>query len=303
MEVRPTQMTQYAIEAAKKAALIALDRRARGLTRTQKSAADGDFFTQGDIDAQKAIEAILPTQHNGAIIGLLGEEQLNEGRIVPENAKLRWVVDPVDGTKPYDKGEHYWGVSIALQEKKWAGANGWGSTNAVFYRASAQDTPTALKGKVYWAEKGKGAYAIDLATGQQRRLSRPQTLTPLAEFESTPEVPSAAAHHFTALAAPILKAHGQATSWRRSICHATMEMLEGERSAVVQGTTGPFDWDVAALSLLVPEAGAQCTIVPREVEGGKQRYSAIMAWDQGLNQELVGAMEATYRQVGSPALA
>ena len=69
-----------------------------------------DPVTEADKNAEKAIRAIIERErpHDG----ILGEEF---GEKKGTN-RLRWVLDPVDGTRAFINGRHEWGCLIALEE-------------------------------------------------------------------------------------------------------------------------------------------------------------------------------------------
>jgi fructose-1,6-bisphosphatase/inositol monophosphatase family enzyme len=280
----PGELTLRMMEAAKAGAMEALRNRAIGLKAHAKSAADGDIVTQGDHASQAVIFTALPAKGMIAgreeVIGFFGEETMHAGYRFPDNASWRWCIDPVDGTKPYYNGEPFWSVSAALQQRNDEGR--WESVAGVVYRATAEDMPDCLCGTVYWAEKGRGAYALDVISNHQTRVSMPANIAPMAEFEISPEVSSPASLAYAKQAAALLESRGIATGWRRSICHCVCEMLEGEKAAVIQGVAGPFDWDIAAISVIAREAGVHCSFEPAISVDGQWRYPAIMAWDKTL---------------------
>lgn len=284
----PGELTMRMVEAAKAGAMEALRNRAIGLKAQAKSAADGDIVTQGDQASQAVIFTLLPARGMIAgreeVIGFFGEETMHAGYQFPDNAEFRWCIDPVDGTKPYYNGEPFWSVSAALQKRTAEGR--WESIAGVVYRATAEDRPDCLCGTVYWAEKGKGAYALDVISNHQVRLAAPVNIQPVAEFEIHPEVQSLQSQAYAAHAASLLEAKGIATAWRRSICHSVCEMLEGEKAAVIQGVAGPFDWDIAAISVIAKEAGVHASFEPALQVEGAWRYPAIMAWDKELFDSL-----------------
>jgi myo-inositol-1(or 4)-monophosphatase len=73
----------------------------------------GRFFdpvTEADKNAEKAIRAIIDRERPED--GILGEEF---GEKKGEN-DLRWVLDPVDGTRAFITGRHEWGSLIALEK-------------------------------------------------------------------------------------------------------------------------------------------------------------------------------------------
>ena len=69
-----------------------------------------DPVTEADKSAEKAIRAIIERERPND--GILGEEFGEK----PSANGLRWVLDPVDGTRAFITGRHEWGSLIALEE-------------------------------------------------------------------------------------------------------------------------------------------------------------------------------------------
>ena len=71
----------------------------------------GDFdpVTEADKGAERAIRAIIERERPED--GILGEEYGEK----PGSNGLRWVLDPVDGTRAFITGRHEWGSLIALE--------------------------------------------------------------------------------------------------------------------------------------------------------------------------------------------
>lgn len=83
----------------------------KALPQKEKSG-KGDFVTEADLRSEKiiisAIEKNFP-RHN-----ILAEEagELDQG------SESTWIIDPLDGTRNYDRGIPIWGVAIALARKR-----------------------------------------------------------------------------------------------------------------------------------------------------------------------------------------
>ena len=69
-----------------------------------------DPVTAADKNAEEAIRAIIERERPED--GILGEEFGEK----PSRNGLRWVLDPVDGTRAFITGRHEWGSLIALEE-------------------------------------------------------------------------------------------------------------------------------------------------------------------------------------------
>ena len=68
-----------------------------------------DPVTEADRGAERAIRAIIERERPDD--GILGEEYGEK----PGRNSLRWVLDPVDGTRAFITGRHEWGSLIALE--------------------------------------------------------------------------------------------------------------------------------------------------------------------------------------------
>ncbi|HET7086469.1 MAG TPA: histidinol-phosphatase [Rhizomicrobium sp.] len=71
-----------------------------------------DPVTEADKGGERAIRAILERERPED--GVLGEEYGER----PGKNSLRWVLDPVDGTRAFITGRHEWGSLIALEENQ-----------------------------------------------------------------------------------------------------------------------------------------------------------------------------------------
>ncbi|GDX84646.1 inositol monophosphatase [Methylococcaceae bacterium] len=78
----------------------------KNLTIDKKS--PRDFVTAADL----AVEAFLQAQlrEHYPQFGFLGEEGGQS-----ENQTNRWIVDPIDGTHSFSRGQYYWSISVALE--------------------------------------------------------------------------------------------------------------------------------------------------------------------------------------------
>lgn len=110
MKVPKAQMKAYleaAIDAAFLAQSIHVYYLEKGLQEKTKSGPT-DLVTQADRESEEAIKDLLLSRFPDH--GFLGEEGGEDG-----GGKVRWVVDPLDGTVNYAHGFPFYGVSIALE--------------------------------------------------------------------------------------------------------------------------------------------------------------------------------------------
>jgi histidinol-phosphatase len=126
---------EAAVDAARAAGEIALRYyRDGGFDVTLKT--DHTPVTQADREAEEAIVAILSRafpQH-----GFLGEELGARG---PRD--VRWIIDPIDGTRNFVRGVPVWATLIALEEADEI-------TAAVIFNP--------VSGEIYTARRGGGAF-------------------------------------------------------------------------------------------------------------------------------------------------
>src|SRR5712692_4050524 len=116
MKDEASTLMQAVAEVARRAGDVALSHFRKSLTIETKR--DGTPVTVADREAESCarqwIEARFPED------GILGEEH---GVHLP-NAKRRWILDPIDGTKTFVRGVPLWGtlVAVAQGEEILAGA-------------------------------------------------------------------------------------------------------------------------------------------------------------------------------------
>jgi len=121
---------EIAVEAARAAGEIALTYYRGGFSVTMKS--DLTPVTQADREAEKTIVGIL--SHAFPDHGFLGEEFGERGR-----DDVRWIIDPIDGTKNFIRHIPVWATLIALEERG-------DVTVGVIYNPVTGDLCTARRG-------------------------------------------------------------------------------------------------------------------------------------------------------------
>lgn len=107
----------------------------KGITAVEK--ADHSPVTRADKECERLIATNLAEAFPGD--GLLGEE----GASAPSSNGRKWIIDPIDGTRDYLRGNPLWGPMIALE------ADGEVVVGVVHF---------AGYGGTYWAVRGEGAY-------------------------------------------------------------------------------------------------------------------------------------------------
>jgi histidinol-phosphatase len=220
--MRYEQELQFALSAAKAAGENARRIRAQGISAEVKP--DASPVTIADRDNERliraAIEADFPED------GILGEG----GACKAGTSGRRWIIDPIDGTRDFVRGNRFWCVLIALEEAD-------ESLVGVAHFPMLDET--------YWAVRGEGAYL------DQERLH-------VSAVES--------------LAAGSFAPNGLHLAKARPYLPVVVELMQ--RSWSVRSYGGALDacllaagklelwfepkvevWDLAALKLLIEEAG------------------------------------------------
>lgn len=116
---------------------------------------DYDPVTKADKNAERAISRLITRRFPEH--GLIGEEFGSHN----ESARLRWVIDPVDGTRAFIMGQPLWGTLIGLidgdkaavgmMDQPYTRERFWGSSAGAFWRrdgGSAKRLKTRTGGKL-----------------------------------------------------------------------------------------------------------------------------------------------------------
>jgi histidinol-phosphatase len=188
---------------------------------------DATPVTEADRGAEDALRRHLASarpQH-----AVVGEEYGSTG-----TAPWRWIIDPVDGTKNFVRGIPVWATLIALQHED-HGVVGVASAPAL--------------GRRWWAVSGGGAFAD----------GRPIHVSPITRLEdamlSYDTVPGFAARgleeRFLALLHRCARSRGFGDFWSHAL------VAEGAVDITVEPEVNL--WDLAALQVIVEEAGGQLT--------------------------------------------
>ena len=196
--------------------------------------------SEADRAAEEAVRALVAASGRGE--GVLGEELGDDG------GDVRWIVDPIDGTKNYVRGVPVWATLLALQHRD----------EVVVGLVSAP----AL-GRRWWAARGEGAFA----GGERCRVSAVGGLED-ASVSTT-------------------SARGMPGGWRRVVERAWSNRGLGDFWQHCLVAEGSLDvacdsmlklWDFAAVQLIVEEAGGRCTTF----DGSAPRADASFISTNGL---------------------
>jgi myo-inositol-1(or 4)-monophosphatase len=196
----------------------------------------GNPVSRADLAVDDFLRASLAAARPGD--GWLSEEtadtpaRLSRARV--------WIVDPIDGTRDFIRGRTGWAVSLALVEEGQP-------------RVAALAAPA--RGQMFLAAHGRGAFL------NGRRLEVPAT-------SPTLRLPIDA-NNLTASFWPAPWPGGVAVDKPNSLALRMAMVAAGEADAWIEGRT-INEWDVAASTLLLREAGAPVT----------DRYGAALGFNK-----------------------
>src|SRR5689334_16023426 len=226
---------EVAADAARRSAELALRYQA-GIEAETKS--DGSPVTRADRECEQLISRILTDAFPGD--GVLGEE----GARAESRSGRRWIIDPIDGTRDYVRGNPLWANLIALEEG-----------NEIV--AGVVNLP--MLGNLYSASRGGGA----LRNGSTMRVSSKSSIDEAVLCMSA----------FNKLeGAPLERGmlDWMARFWAvRGLGGATDAMMVASGQAEVWIEPRAAPWDFAPLKVIVEEAGGRFL----NFDGGSSIYA------------------------------
>jgi len=226
MSAAPSVLLEAAAEVAALAARTAM-RWYRGVVQVEVKG-DGSPVTVADREAERVAREWITERFPGD--GIIGEEF----GVTRGDARRRWILDPIDGTKSFVRGVPLWGTLVACCE---------GDT----VLAGAACYPAV--DEIVVAAPGEGCWW----NGQRASVSTVSDLahaTALVTDDRFPESPARAAQ-WTALAAHA----GIARTW--GDCYGYLLVATGRAEIMVDDIVNP--WDAAALQPIITEAGGVFT--------------------------------------------
>ena len=240
------------VEAARAGGEVALAHFRRGTEARLKP--DGSPVTQADRGAEEAIAEVLFAacpEH-----GVLGEELGARGP-----SARRFIVDPIDGTRNFIRGIPLWATLLALEEHGEV-------TAGVVYQPVTRDLHTA--------RRGQGAFL----NGQRIRVSGVTALEEATLVHTT---------------LGLLRREGYWDAFLRLVDRTGLQRGVGDflcYTMVAEGkgeialAPGVKPWDLAAVRVLVEEAGGRFT----DLAGAFTIYSGTALGTNGRLHDLVLAL-------------
>ena len=214
----------FARRIALQAGILAAEYQQKGITAEAK--ADSSPVTAADKACEQLlVESILAEFPEDGILGEEGADRIGKsGR--------KWIVDPIDGTRDYVRGIPLWAVLIGLEQD--------GEIVAAAAFSHAQDL-------LMWAVKGGGSWANDVRVSVTNRSDPAGGVLCFNGFNKPGIRP------FAAKLLPWVAPFGAVRGLGGSM--DAMLLAQGKADAWVEPVAAP--WDLAALKLLVEEAGGR----------------------------------------------
>jgi histidinol-phosphatase len=211
--------------------------------------ADATPVSEADLGAEEAVRARLAQERPQDAV--LGEEYGSSESDPAHPGGRRWIIDPIDGTKNYVRGIPVWATLLALEEA--------GEPSVAVVSAPAL-------GRRWWGSRGDGAFMRDGLSNGPRRLgvSRVRELGDaqvsfgdLEEWRTTERL-----DRMLALVEQCGRSRGLGDFWSY--------MLVAEGAVDIGLDPVATLWDLAAMQLIVEEAGGRFTDLGgrRTADGG-----------------------------------
>jgi histidinol-phosphatase len=243
------------VEAARAGGAVALEHYRRGFEVTLK--ADRSPVTEADREAERAIVGVLRGRCPDH--GVLGEEL---GEAGPRDR--RFIIDPIDGTRNFVRRIPTWAVMIGLEEE------GVVTAGAVFQ---------PVTGVLHTAWRGQGAFR----DGERIRVSRVDALDRALVVHSSLNFLRRSRYWdgFLTLV--------DRTQVQRGFGDYSAYLWVAEGQGEIALSTTVKAWDVAAIKVIVEEAGGRLT----DLDGHRGIYgSTVLASNGLLHNEAIAALHA-----------
>lgn len=207
-----------------------------------------DPVTIADKEAEKAIRALINREFPEHAI--LGEEFGETG-----TGKVKWVIDPIDGTKPFILGIPVWGTLIGL---------------TVENRATIGMMSQPFTGELFWGD-GDAAWHEDRAGSRRLRTRDTAELSAAVLHTNSPERYPA----FPQINLAGLQEQVQFTRYGGE-CYAFAMLAAGQIDLCLEPSLQPYD--IVALIPIIESAGGVVTDLTgaRAEDGGPVLASANM---------------------------
>jgi histidinol-phosphatase len=246
-----TKEVEIAMEAARQAGALAIRMQAEVVAETKP---DNSPVTQADRECELLIARILAETFPGD--GVLGEE----GARAESTNGRKWIVDPIDGTRDYVRGNPLWANLIALE------ADG---------EIVAGVVNLPLLGRLYSAGRGGGALCNGAPIHASAKTRIEESVLCFNRFDKFESFRSA-------------ESARRALDWMGRFWNVrglggapdAMMVAAGQAELWIEPSASP--WDFAPLKIILEEAGARYL----NFDGGSSIYAGnCIACAPGLEDE------------------
>ncbi|NDJ52787.1 MAG: 3'(2'),5'-bisphosphate nucleotidase [Chloroflexi bacterium] len=171
------------------------------------------------------------------------------------DVQRRWVVDPIDGTKGFLRGDQF-AIAIGLLDGDDVVVAALGCPALPY----DPERPDDLLGVIASAERGQGATLSALDADQTRTMS----ISPVAEASKARAVEGVETHHDHSFSGGVLQSAGVTREALRLDSQAKyLAVADGRAEIYIRNSKGGAGseriWDHAAGALVVEEAGGRLT--------------------------------------------
>jgi histidinol-phosphatase len=224
---------------------------------------DRTYVTQADTAIERMIRARILAAHPDH--GLVGEEYGTEAG----DARIRWYIDPIDGTHNFIRGVPLFGMLLGVEED--------GELQAGVISAPAL-------GERWYAWRGGGAWAVRAVAGDGPRPLHVSSVSRLTDaqflYGSARDIRSSGrAPGFEALLDSVWRERGFGDFWGYAL------VAEGAAEGMVEVDLSP--WDAAAPAIIVEEAGGSWS----DLDGDRRLDTRTFLVTNGvLHEELLGRL-------------
>ncbi|MQC18585.1 MAG: histidinol-phosphatase [Chloroflexi bacterium] len=226
------ELLSFALDLADEADALAMSYYRGDLGTAAK--ADGSLVTRADRAVEALLRERLSARHPDDAI--LGEE---EGYAAGAPGAGRWIIDPIDGTNGFARGLPIWGILIAYERE-----------DVVLLGVAS----APALGTRWWAARGLGAYRGSTTGGHGGERIHVSDVRTIAESQVLNGSMKYALQRW-----PNAQAVNE-RAWReRGYGDFWAHCLVAEGAAEAMFENGPYAWDLAALLVIVEEAGGRLT--------------------------------------------
>jgi myo-inositol-1(or 4)-monophosphatase len=190
--------------------------------------------------------------------GILAEEESN----MKDDAQYLWVCDPIDGTFPFAHGIPTSTFSLALTKQ---GEVILGVLYDPFLK------------RMFFAEKGKGAYLNDKKTAVSNNKTLHQAVVTLEDLDSS-------RWNYGEVMRALEKKKTRIISFA-ACTYGTTLVASGQIAATIFAGTNP--WDGAAVKIIVEEAGGKVTNLLGEEQLYDRPINGFVASNGLVHEELI----------------